>query len=270
MIHSLDTEIAEAYGVTEALMINNILFWVVRNEVNHEHQHDGRTWTYNSAEAFTKLFTYLSAKQIRRTLGSLVDQGVLLKGCYNENPFNRSLWYAFTDEFRAKFAHLFPAQNGEKTHANESKNQAKTDDSIFPDGKTYIFPDGKITRQIENQIENKYTKEPACGELPAQGQACDDVPHQKILNLWAEHLPQLIQPSKWTPSRKAALRARWNEDRDRQKPEWWAALFQHIGKNDFLMGRSAAVAGRRAFEVDLDWLLKQSNLLKVIEGKYDN
>lgn len=92
-------------------------------------------------------------------------------------------------------------------------------------------------------------------------------PHQEILALWAEKLPSAIQPREWTPARSQALKARWREKRNRQDLEWWAKFFDYVGQSDFLMGRSSS-GSRRPFELSIDWLLKQENFVKVIEGRY--
>lgn len=92
-------------------------------------------------------------------------------------------------------------------------------------------------------------------------------PHQEILALWAEKLPTAIQPREWTPARSTALKARWRENPKRQSLDWWARFFDYIAESDFLMGRTAT-PGRKAFELSIDWLLKQENFVKTIEGRY--
>lgn len=142
--------------------------------------------------------------------------------------------------------------------------------SSLPSDSRFLIPDSLIPDSLNNTRQSPTAEQhPRSPNKAAQAQSVDSVPHQKIIALWAQHLPSLIQPSKWTASRGSALRARWHEDPARQNPEWWGALFAHIAQNDFLMGRSPPLNGRKPFEIDIDWLLKQSNFLKVIEGKYD-
>ena len=95
----------------------------------------------------------------------------------------------------------------------------------------------------------------------------DPAPHSEILALWAEVIPEAVQPAQWTESRKQALRARWRESAKRQNLDYWRRLFTYIRDSDFLMGKEAS-QGRRPFAISLDWLLKQENFLKVIEGKF--
>jgi hypothetical protein len=65
------------------------------------------------------------------------------------------------------------------------------------------------------------------------------------------------------------LRARWRENSDRQSLEWWRDYFAYVRECDFLMGRKNGRGGE-PFECDLEWLIKPRNLVKVIEGKYEN
>lgn len=95
---SFDIQNAIDYGIDEAVMIQNFVFWLRKNLANKKHQHDGRTWTYNTQEAFTFLFPFWNKKQVWRILNSLVKQGVIIKGNYNHHAYDRTSWYAFQDE----------------------------------------------------------------------------------------------------------------------------------------------------------------------------
>lgn len=97
MIHSFDTEIAKKFGITSAVLLNNIYFWTEKNRANGVNIFDGRAWTYNSKRAFAELFPYLSARQIDYSLSKLKEAGVIITGNYNKEPYDQTLWYAVTD-----------------------------------------------------------------------------------------------------------------------------------------------------------------------------
>lgn len=100
MIHTFDIKDAERYGILEAVIVSNFKFWIANNKANQRNQFDGRTWTYNSVQALAELFPYASIGQVRRAIEKLVEVGVLVKGCYNESPYDRTAWYAFAEENR--------------------------------------------------------------------------------------------------------------------------------------------------------------------------
>lgn len=92
-----------------------------------------------------------------------------------------------------------------------------------------------------------------------------ECPHQEIIALYHQVLPQCPAIRDWTPARATQLRARWNENQERQNLEYWRGLFEYIGECDFLVGRSA-----KPFFADLEWITKSQNFTKIREGKYEN
>lgn len=90
---------AVQYGVDCAIMIWNFAYWIRHNEANKMHFYDGRTWTWNTLDAFTQLFPFWTKAQVRRILKSLQDNDVIVTGNYNEDATNRKTWYAFSDSF---------------------------------------------------------------------------------------------------------------------------------------------------------------------------
>ncbi len=100
------------------------------------------------------------------------------------------------------------------------------------------------------------------------GKAADPCPHHEIIDLYHRTLPMGRQVRVWTEARRAKLRARWREDSKRQSLEWWGRLFAYIAKSEFLTGKVCA-KDRKPFEIDLEWIITPANLVKIIEGKYD-
>lgn len=139
MKHHFDVNFATKYGMAEAVLAENIFFWARKNAANGLHFHDGMYWTYNSGRAFSLLFPYISARTIDRALTHLVDEGILLKGNYNEDKMNRTLWYALTKKGEAELAETVEfadsanvadciGQNGECIRQNgECNNSNNTD-----------------------------------------------------------------------------------------------------------------------------------------------
>lgn len=98
MIHIFDTDIAVKYGLKSAIILQNIYYWVSKNEANEVNFKDGRYWTYNSIKAFMKLFPYMTEKQIRSSLKILIDDGLIITGKFNDSPYVHTLWYAITEK----------------------------------------------------------------------------------------------------------------------------------------------------------------------------
>lgn len=136
MEHSFNTEIAQKYGIHEAILYNHFLFWITKNKANGKNYHDGRYWTYTSIKALQEIFNYLSEKQIRSAIKKLIDNKILIKANYNSNPYDRTSWYAFNEE-PAELSKI--QQAGGQMKKPEGKNVSNLGDS-------YILPEGQMKK----------------------------------------------------------------------------------------------------------------------------
>ncbi len=109
---------------------------------------------------------------------------------------------------------------------------------------------------------------------------CPEVDHEAVIALWAETVPDLPQPLRWTTERQALLRARWREIyrlRTRHgRPcvrddllTSFRRVFVGVSESPFLMGRVPGRDGRPPFRCTLDWLLRPANFAKALEGAYE-
>ena len=97
MEHSFNVGIATKYNVNVAIFLNNLAFWIHKNQANKKHFHDGRYWTYNTQEAFTELFPYWTRQNLRTVIKYCIDNNLIIKGNYNETTYDRTQWYSLTD-----------------------------------------------------------------------------------------------------------------------------------------------------------------------------
>ena len=100
-------------------------------------------------------------------------------------------------------------------------------------------------------------------------------PHDEIISLYADILPELPQVRKWEGTRARHLKARWvwvlADLKSKGKPfdkaaglDFFRRMFGYIHKSDFLMGRSGG------FSCSLPWIVNDENFSKIIEGNYEN
>ena len=80
-----------------ASILQNIRFWLAKNKANRHNIHDGRVWTYNTFEAWSELFPWLSVPQLKRLLKKLEEGGLLVKGNYNKDKFLKTVWYSLDE-----------------------------------------------------------------------------------------------------------------------------------------------------------------------------
>jgi len=149
MTHNFNIHHAKQYGLSEAIFLQNLIFWIRQNAANGRHLHEVdnalypkyeaelRYWTYNSVAAYAELFPYFSAKQVRNVIDSLLKQGVILKGNYSENKYDRTNWYALADEQKLEMDLPKRAngvvQKGKSIQIeNQIENNNNNDDFDFP------------------------------------------------------------------------------------------------------------------------------------------
>jgi hypothetical protein len=140
MEHHFNTEYALKYGIEEAIVINNLQFWITKNRANKKHFIENRTWTYNSYKAFSEIFPYWNEHKMKRILDSLVEKEILLRENYNKSGYDRTCWYAFKDEnsFLQNYNnHVAELQNGSNENAapipyNNTVKKTSTNKFIRP------------------------------------------------------------------------------------------------------------------------------------------
>jgi hypothetical protein len=138
MEHSFNIEVAQEYGVNAAIVLRHLQFWIIKNKTHNKNFHDGRYWTYYSVSAFTKIFPYLTKKQVRRALQVLIDHNVILKGDYNKFKNTKTCWYAFVEE--SSFAP--EGRPDKKPFAPEGRPVAPEGKPFAPEGRP-VAPEGK-------------------------------------------------------------------------------------------------------------------------------
>lgn len=96
--HSFSVEEATKYGIEKAILLEHIRFWCDKVKANNKgiHQHtDGKNyhWTYNSGDAFEKLFPYMKRRTISMHLQQMEESGIIFSGIFNKNKYDKTKWY---------------------------------------------------------------------------------------------------------------------------------------------------------------------------------
>lgn len=88
------------------------------------------------------------------------------------------------------------------------------------------------------------------------------IPYQKIVNLYNDLCPKMNRCMKISDARERAVRARYSSG---YALEDFEKLFRLAGESRFLNG-----GNERNWRADFDWLVRDANMAKVLEGKYAN
>ena len=96
MEYSFDVQEAIKYGVDEAIMLRMVRYWIQRNKANGKNEREGRTWTYNTQEAYAQLYPFWSRRAVQRILANLEEKKALVSVQFG--GANKAKAYAFSDE----------------------------------------------------------------------------------------------------------------------------------------------------------------------------
>ena len=228
-----DGAVAEMYGVDGAVFISRLQFWIEKNAANDRHYHEGRYWTYNSLRAMEKLFPFWSRRQIERIVKNLKEKGVLLTANYARDSYDRTLFYAL-DESKLPISPF----GGD----------------LSPNGDTTLSPNGEmINEQLKTQIKEEEDKanKPEISNKP-----------QQLADRYNAICTSLSRVVRLTDKRRRAVRLIYGKG---YTPEQLDEVFRKAQASSFCTGQND-----RHWKADFDWLLNESNLVKVLEGKYDN
>lgn len=124
-----------------------------------------------------------------------------------------------------------------------------------------------VRKQCGNSAETVTTTKQECLRMNKndkeedQDRKTEEIPYQKVVDLYHEFCPDLSKVIKLNTNRKTLIRARLKN----HGLEGLETLFKKAGASDFLQG-----INNRAWKANFDWLLKDSNCIKVLEGNYDN
>lgn len=138
----IDTTLAKALGLNEAIVLQQVHYWLEINKRKNLNFVDGRYWTYNSIKKWhEENFSFWVEKTVKRTFSNLVDKGVLVTGNYNKQKMDRTLWYSIDYEKLNDIINDFKGENalGQKVPMEkDKKSQCKGTKS--PNGEGQIDP----------------------------------------------------------------------------------------------------------------------------------
>lgn len=90
----------------------------------------------------------------------------------------------------------------------------------------------------------------------------DDVPYQKMIDLFHERCPSLPKIKSVTDKRRRTMKTRWMDLKGDVID--YQAFLDRVEKSDFLTNRTGK------WRADFDWIMMQHNFIRIIEGNYDN
>jgi hypothetical protein len=100
-LYHFSAEDALKYGSSDAAAILYVFRkWLRENVSDRRYYKYGRVWFQARHDIIARRFPWLNERQIRHRVKKLTDSGTLLKGVFNQDPFDQTRWYTLDeDEF---------------------------------------------------------------------------------------------------------------------------------------------------------------------------
>ena len=158
----ISVEIGEAFGVCEALLIQQIHFWCT----SHGHLKSGYRWCRNTYTEWASHLRMFSERSIERALRGLAKQGVVVTGVFNKKGYDRTRWYRLDyEKLCAQMASTFGGDwlvnvDGQSLFIKRADHAAKS----VPSESTHLappIPESTETKEIKEYVVfSKQAKKP--------------------------------------------------------------------------------------------------------------
>jgi len=95
----IDPDLAVKVGLNDAIVLQQIHYWIMINKKAGKNFKDGYYWTYNSLPAWQEQFPFWSKNTIQRTLTKLKNNNlIVVTNKYNKLKQDRTNWYRINYE----------------------------------------------------------------------------------------------------------------------------------------------------------------------------
>lgn len=198
----VNTDLALVLGdLNEAIVLNQLNYWLEINKKADKNFIDDRYWVYNSYSDWkAKDFPYWSEKTIQRTFTRLENKGVVVSANYNKLGIDKTKWYTIDTEKLQELVDKFNSDEDKMT--NQQDNMTDRQDKMTCREGQNDRPLPEITTENIDRdyiTENKYplseSKDSSRGDIYAfsaeKGGSKSDV----IKNLAVEFAD--CEPSDW-------------------------------------------------------------------------
>ncbi len=118
----INTDLALVLGdLNEAIVLNQLNYWLEINRKAGKNFIDDRYWVYNSYSDWkAKDFPYWSEKTIQRTFTRLENKGVIVSANYNKLGIDKTKWYTIDTEKLQELVDEFNSDEDKMTNRQDN------------------------------------------------------------------------------------------------------------------------------------------------------
>lgn len=154
---------ANVLGLNEAIVVQQIHYWLNINEKAKINIYDDKVWTYNTYDVWQKEnFTFWSVRTLKSIFKKLEDKGILIKGNYNKKKYDRTLWITLNYN---KLEELL-LQYEKDTECNHNSGENIENVEISTKCKNDTMSDSNKVQHLHNGECNIFTMDSATSAPP--------------------------------------------------------------------------------------------------------
>lgn len=95
----VDRVLAEKIGLNEAIVIQQLHYWIIQNKRQNKNYFDEKYWTFNTLKKWhVDTFYFWSLDTVKRTFKKLEEDNLIIVGNYNKKGYDRTKWYTINYE----------------------------------------------------------------------------------------------------------------------------------------------------------------------------
>ena len=260
----INKSIAKAIGLNESVVIQQINYWIKINEAKRINFIDDKYWTYNSIKNWHEQeFSFWSYATVKRTFANLEEMGLLIIGNYNKENRDRTKWYSIDYEKLEKLVNkkdepIIEDENTLERDESEQGGMSQCIGSKCTNGLGQNAPMHWVNlhQPLPETSTETYTETSTIIKEPLTDQL------KNVFDLYNKICSSLPSATLLTEARKKFIK---NALKNKIDISMFENAFRNAQSSNFLTGEN-----ERGWRADFDWILKEANIVKILEGTYDN
>lgn len=152
----VNTDLALVLGdLNEAIVLNQLNYWIEINKKAEKNLIDGKYWVYNSYSDWRiNNFPYWSEKTIQRAFTRLENKGVVISANYNKLAIDKTKWYTIDTDKLQKLVDKFESDKDNMTNRHDNMTD-RQDKMTYREGQC----DRPLPENTTENINRDYTTE---------------------------------------------------------------------------------------------------------------
>lgn len=230
--------LATVTSLNEAILLQQIHYWL--DPRGNKNTKEGKHWVYNTYKDWEKQFPFWSQKTIERIILSLETRGILISKQFNKQKGDKTKWY--TIDYKQLESINPPSRQVDVMGKDKMTGPSRQVDVI-------------INKETETTSENTSSLNPS-------SKGVEPLEEEKKLQEMIKYWTHLIQEGEvvLNKDRRKKLLILLEGVFDGNMTRWKKYL-QKIASSKFLMGATG-------FSINLDWVMKEATIQKVLGGGY--